>query len=487
VDVQVLEDYDLIVIGTGSGLELAQAFLEENQEAKVAIIDKDEPGGICLTRGCIPSKLLIYPADLVRIIQSAGDFGIEAEVKKVDSASVLRRMRTLTDKEIEAIGSSLRRSERISYYQEPAEFVEPYTLRVGNDTIKSKIIFLSLGSRPAIPGIQGLEEVGYLTSDTILNLKELPKSLGIVGGGYIAAEFGHFLSAMGCEVTIIGRNPQFIPEEEPEVSALAKREMSKNATILTSHEVRSVELTSEGKKRLTAVNAENQKETIVVVDEILVATGRRSNADILHPEKSGIQVDKKGFIVVNEFLETTKPNIWAMGDANGKFMFKHVANYESQIVFFNAILKRKVKVDYHAVPHAVFTDPEIASVGMGEKEAVEKYGRDDVLVGFQRYFETARGEAMNLKDEFVKIIVEKKTRRILGAHIIGPQASTLIQEVINVMYTEKQNSEVILEAMHIHPALPEVVQRAFSSLMTVEVYNNHFLKEHLDFFRIDKV
>jgi dihydrolipoamide dehydrogenase len=286
-----------------------------------------------------------------------------------------------------------------------------------------------------------------------------------VGGGYIAAEYGHFFSAMGSKVTIIGRNPQFLKQEEPEVSALAKRELEKHMTILTNHEVREAEKTSMGKKRLVAVNRENGEKAVITADEILIATGRGPNTDVLHPERGGLETDKRGWITVNEYMETSQPNIWAFGDANGRQLFKHAANYESIIVYYNAILKKKAKVDYHAIPHAVFTYPEIASVGLREKEAIEKYGKDKVLIGIYRYEDTAKGEAMGVKDYFVKVIVERGTMKILGAHIIGPYASVLIQEIINLMYTPEQSAEPIINGMHIHPALNEVVERAFRSLM----------------------
>ena len=175
-------------------------------------------------------------------------------------------------------------------------------------------------------------------------------------------------------------------------------------------------------------------------------------------------------------MQTTQPNIYALGDADGNYLFKHVANYEAKIVYYNAILKMKTKTDYHAVPHAVVTKPEIASVALKEKEAIEKYGKDNILIGFYKYEDTAKGEAMAVTD-YVKVIIQKETEKILGAHIIGPQASVLIQEIINLMYTKDQRSEPLTEAMHIHPALPEVVARAFSSLKTPEQYY-HFLEEH---------
>ena len=477
--VVVLKKYDLIVIGTGSGMELANAFLQGNHNSKIAVIDKDEPGGICLTKGCIPSKLLIYPADVVRIIQKAKEFGIHVEINKIDQEYVLERMRSLINKDINMIRNGLKQTENVDYYTTTAEFVSPYTLKVGHETITSKMFFLSIGSRPSIPNMEGLEETGYLTSDTILKLKHLPNSIAIIGGGYIAAEYGHFLSGMGCKVTIIGRNKQFIPEEEPEISSLVKRELQKRLTILTGHDVRKTQKTSDGKKKITATNTENKKEIEIVAEELFVAVGRKSNAALLHPEKAGIKTDEKGFIIVNDFLETTQPNIWAMGDANGKYMFKHVANYESQIVYYNAILKNKTSVDYHAVPHAVFTEPEIASVGLKQSEAIEKYGKDNVLIGFHKYADTAKGEAMALEDEFVKVLLERNTGKILGAHIIGPQASVLIQEIINLMYTSDQSSEPLNNAMHIHPSLSEVVSNAFRSLMTPEQYH-HVLHEHMN-------
>ncbi|HEY4699632.1 MAG TPA: FAD-dependent oxidoreductase, partial [Nitrososphaerales archaeon] len=218
-----MKEYDLIVIGSGSGMELGSDFIHKNPESKIAVIDKDEPGGICLTRGCIPSKLLIYPSDVVRLIQKAHVFGIQVEIKKIDSLAVMARMRSLIDNQVNIIRNGLSNSSNLDYYQSTAEFVAPYTIKVGDETMTSKMIFLSTGSRPFIPPITGLEEAGYLTSDTLLRIKQLPKSIAIIGAGYIAAEYGHFFSAMGLEVIIIGRNQHFIPQEEPEISALAKR------------------------------------------------------------------------------------------------------------------------------------------------------------------------------------------------------------------------------------------------------------------------
>ncbi len=470
-----MKEYDLIVIGTGSAMNIVDPMMQQNPNIRIAVIDKDEPGGICLTRGCIPSKILLYPAELVRTIEEAVELGIEADIRRINFEMIMERMRTIIYEDIDQIRERLSSSKNIDYYHDTAEFVSPYAMKVNDTEITSRMIFLCNGSKIITPPIKGLDKVSYHTSDTVLKLKRLPESMAIVGGGYIAAEYGHFFASMGSKVTIIGRNPQFLPEEEPEVSALAKKELARHMSILTNHEVKEVRESS-GLKELVAFDRKTGKNTIIKAKEVMIATGRGPTTDILHPERAGIRVTQDGWIAVNEYLETSQPNIWALGDANGKYPFKHVANYESAVVYYNAMLRGKVKVDYHAVPHAVFTYPEVASVGLKEKEAVEKYGSDKVLVGFYKYEDTAKGEAMNAKDYFVKVIVEADTERILGAHIVGPEASVLIHEIIPLMYTPEGSFRPIRDSMHIHPALSEVVDRAFQSLMPPEQY--HHMMEH---------
>ena len=473
-----MKEYDLIAIGTGSAMRVVNAMIEMSSDAKIAVIDKDEPGGICLTKGCIPSKLLIHPADLVRTVETTAKFGIEVELKRIDFNKIMERMRKNISKEIDALRSGLQEDQNIDYYHDTAKFVAPYTLKVGSDALKSPIILLTTGSKPTIPAIKGLAELNYHTSDSLLKMTKLPESIVILGGGYIAAEYGHFFSAMGSQVTIIGRNPQFLPDEEPEISALAKRELSKHMSLLTNHEVVEVQDAGNGKKKIIAENRANGRKVERFTAEILLATGRGPNTEILRPEKGNVNTDNSGWIVVDEYLETSQPNIWAFGDANGKHPFKHKANYEAFIVYNNAILGEKVKADYHAIPHAVFTHPEIASVGLKERESIEIYGEKNVLIGFKRFQDTAKGEAMAVEDYFVKVVVDQRSNRILGAHIIGPHASILIQEIITLMYTPSQSAHPIMYGMHIHPALSEVVERAFDSLMSPSQYRE-VLEDHL--------
>jgi dihydrolipoamide dehydrogenase len=418
---------------------------------------------------------MLYPAELVRTIERGEQFGIDVNIREINFEKVMVRMRSIIQEDIDSIRKGLLSTSQIKYYNSQAEFVAPYVLKVGGDLITSKMILLCIGSRPTIPGIRGLDKVEYLTSDSVIKMNMLPRSINIIGGGYIAAEYGHFFSSMGSRVTIIGRNPQFLPEEEPEISSLAKRELNKHMNIVTNHEVTYVEEASDGSKKIIAVNKSDGGEVEFISDQILIATGRNSNADVINAQNGGILTDNDGWIIVDDYMETSQPNIWAFGDAIGKYQFKHVANYESKIVYYNAVLKKKSKVDYRAVPHAVFTYPEIAAVGLREKEAVEKFG-DNVLIGIHRYQDTAKGEAMALNDYFVKVIVDRVSMKILGAHLIGPYASILIQEIINLMYTQEETIWPIMKGMHIHPSLSEVVDKAFRSLMTPDQY--HHLIEH---------
>jgi mycothione reductase len=465
-----MKEYDVIAIGTGSAVSVVEGMIRDRPGLKAAVIDKDEPGGICLTRGCIPSKILLYPAEVIRTIERASEFGITAPLRSVDFDRVMGRMRSLIGKDIEAIRQGLTHSPELDYYPATAEFVAPYTLQVGSETMRASKIILGLGSEVTVPAIEGLEETGYLTSDTVLRAEKLPASLAVIGGGFIAAEYGHFFASMGSQVTILGRNPQFLPDEDPEVARVAHEALARQLTLLTNHEVVEVRRSFRSKKQVTAVNRATQQRNTISVDEILVATGRGPTTGRLHPEKAGIAVDPQGWIVVNEYLETSQPGIYALGDATGRYLFKHKANYDAKIVYRNLVQGRPEKADYHAVPHAVFTDPEVAGVGWTEPEARRSIPPDRLLIGRYRYGDTAKGEAMGLTSRpyFVKALVDREGQRIIGAHIVGPHASVLLQEVVNLMYADGQSAQPITEGMHIHPALSEVVERAFLALRPAE-------------------
>jgi dihydrolipoamide dehydrogenase len=454
-----MEKYDVLVIGSGSGMNVVANAVASG--FKTALVEFGPMGGTCINRGCVPSKILIYPADLIVAFEEGRPLGVDSTINQVRFKEIMDRMRRLISQDVQHQAQGVEASQGVTWYKEAGEFISDYTMKVGNQTIKAEKIFIVSGARPGIPPVKGIEKVRYLTSDTVLQLQEAPKSLIIIGGGYIAAEYGHFFSAIGTKVTIIQRSPRLVPEEEPEISYLLKEEMGKRMEIFTEYEATEAKETN-GTKSVFAKNLKDGQVKQFSAEALLIAAGRVSNSDILRPEKTGVELDKNGFIKANEYLETRKRNIWAFGDAIGKQMFKHVANYEAEIAWHNAIHDHKAKMDYSAAPHAVFSHPQIASVGLKEQEA--KQLGHKILVGRAEYKDTAQGLALGEPKGFVKVIVEHDTGKILGGHIIGPHASIIIQEIINAMVSEDKTFLPIIRAMHIHPAMPEVVQRAFANL-----------------------
>jgi len=453
-----MKKYDVIVIGSGSGGEIVDAALSHG--FKVAWVDKGPLGGTCLNVGCIPSKMLIYPADRIVEIQEAGKLGITAEIKKIDFNAIMKRMRQPIIESHEQMKKGLINTENFDYYEGVGHFISDYTIEVNGERIKGKKIFIGTGARPLIPPLKGIENIDYLTNETVLDLKKRPESIVIIGGGYIAVEFAHFFSAMGTKVTVLQRGSRLAQNSEPEVSELLKKQMEKRMTIHLDTEGFEVNKKQDS-VTVSARNKSTGREITVMSEKIMIATGRKSNADRLKVENTGVKTDKRGYIIANEYLETTKKNIWAFGDAIGKFMFKHVANEEAVIAWRNAVHDHdKMKMDYSAVPYAVFSYPQIATVGLTEKEAKEKY---DILIGKANYSDVAKGEAMVEEDSFAKAIVEKKSGKILGFHIIGPYAPILIQEVIDIM-SIGGNVSHLAHGMHIHPALSEVVLRTLGNL-----------------------
>ncbi|MGV9169486.1 MAG: dihydrolipoyl dehydrogenase [Promethearchaeia archaeon] len=472
-----MKRYDLLVVGSGAGANVAAPAYQ--QGLSVAIVDNGRFGGTCLNRGCIPTKILVYVADIIRRIEKSEDINLMARVDEVNFQDLMDRMHEETWGDSEQIERSVAQTKNYDFYNETGEFIDEYTMQVGSERIRAEYIALASGARPLIPSIDGIDDVDYHTSKTILEIMEKPDSLTIVGGGYVAAEFGHFFSAVGTDVTILGRNPYLVPDEDHDVSDLLKSELSKRMQVYTNHEVVRVE-ESRNVKKAIAKNRETEEERAFEAEEILIATGRRSNSDLLKPENTGVDTDERGWIIVDEYFRTSKERIWAFGDAIGKHMFRHVANDESQMVWHNMVKsindpdvsdEELVPADYHAVPKAVFSDPQIATVGMTLREAKES--DHELLVGKAPYTDTAKGMAMGNPEGFVRIIADQESGRLLGASIIGPHAPVLIQEIANLMYTQNESFVPLLRAIHIHPALSEVVQRAAGSLAPPAGHEHH--------------
>jgi mycothione reductase len=457
----MMKQYDVIVIGSGAGAIIVDEALMKG--LKVALVDKGPIGGTCLNLGCVPSKMLIYPADRIVEIQEARKLGITAEVKNIDFASIMERMRKSRAESQAYIRKSVTEEpDKPGFYEREGHFVEDYTLEIDGEKIRGKKVFIVSGSRPVIPPIKGLDGIDFLTNENALELNRRPDSLLIIGGGYVAVEFAHFFAAVGTKVTIVEMLSRIAQSEEPEISQLLEKEMKKRMDIYTNTQVEEIRKEAKGAIAV-ATDKDSGKRLEFTAERVMVAVGRRSNADLLKVENTGVEMDKRGYIKVDEYLETTKKDIFAVGDANGQQMFTHVANREATVAWHNSTHKNRIKMDYSAAPHAVYAHPQIASVGLGEENAKKDY---HILVGRAKYFDTAKGEAMMEEEGFGKAIVDAHSGRILGFHIIGPNAPELIQEVINAM-ANGEGVHSINEGMHIHPAMPELIIKTFDNLEPV--------------------
>lgn len=453
-----MSNYDVVVIGSGCGTLISDEAASKG--LKTALIDKGPLiGGTCLNLGCIPSKTLIFVADRILEIEESKKLGIDAEIKNIDFRAVMERMRKSRQESQVYIREGIKEQKNLDFYEGECQFVSDYTLDVNGNKLKGENIFIASGSRPFIPPIKGLENIDYLTNESALELKDRPDSLIIIGGGYIAVEYGHFFAAMGTRVTIIEMADRLVLSEEPEISGLLKSELSKRMAVYTNAQAEEVRKNRNGIS-VVIVDKKSGEESELTAQKIMMAVGRRSNADLLKVEATGVELDNRDFIKVNEYMETSKKNIYAVGDANGQQMFTHMANREAAIVAQNVFYGTRLKVDYTAVPHAVYSHPQIAVVGLKEEEAKKNH---EIIVGRTKYFDIGKGEAMMEKEGYAKAIVEKGTDRILGCHIIGPSAPELIQEIVNAM-TSGGHIEEINQGIHIHPALSELVPTTLNSL-----------------------
>jgi mycothione reductase len=451
--------YDVIVIGAGD-VGLAIAFKAAAERLKVALIDKGHVGGTCVNNGCVPSKTLIYTADRIMETRENKKLGIRSDIVDVDFNAVMARMRSAVTTGRNSIKKAIEESENIDFINGEGHFIDEHTLEAGGKNIRGKKIFVASGSRPSIPPIKGLDKIHYLTNESVLELEKRPESMIFVGGGYVGLEYAHFFSALDTRVTVVDRNLMLLHFEEPEISALLKKELEKRMEILLGVEITEVRYADSGYAMLVK-DAGTREVREIFADAMMVSAGRKSNADHLRVEKAGIETDSANFIKVDEYLQTNKKHIWALGDAIGRAMFTHAGDKEAELAWHNARHRKKIKMDFGSVPNAVYTYPQIASVGLTEEQARRDYNK--IIVGKAKYSDTVMGEAMVESKGFAKAIAEKGTGRILGFHIIGPHAAILIQEVVNAVIN-KSDVESISGCMHIFPALSDLIPETLSNL-----------------------
>lgn len=441
--------YDLIIIGSGS----ANAIPEHLSDWKIAIVERGTFGGTCLNVGCIPSKMFVLPADQALDAGHSQRLGIDVRFHGADWRAIRDRVFGRIDPISEG-GRQYRAngSDNITLIEGTARFVAPKLIDVEGQRITADQILIGAGSRPVVPPIPGLVETGFHTSDSIMRLDDLPARLGIIGGGYIAVEMGHVFASFGTKVSMFNRSHVLLRAQDAEIAERFTEVFSQRVDVHLEH------LPSKIERRGEAIAIHCAGE-VIEVDELLVATGREPNSDLLDVEQGGLTCHHHGTIVVDEHMRTVVEGVWAIGDIANEYQLKHVANHEAAVAFWNIAHPDQLRrVDYRAVPSAVFSNPQVASVGLTEQQA--RAEQREFVVGRRDYGGTAFGWALADETSFAKVLVDSETGLIIGGHIIGPQAASLIQPLIQAMQFGQTAAQLAHEPYWIHPALTEVVENA---------------------------
>lgn len=448
--------FDLAIIGSGSGNSLIGP---EFADWKIAIIEESTFGGTCLNVGCIPTKMYVYPADLAESVKNSGHLGVDGTVERVRWTDIRDRVFGRIDP-ISAGGRDYRAhgEPNTTLYEAHAEFVGPTELLLSTgETITADRIVVATGSRPTVPDVVTASGVPFHTSDTIMRIDELPERIAILGGGYIAAEFAHVFSAFGVDTTVLARSAPLLRHLDGEIAERFTEIARQRWDVRTGAQVESLE-SVDGGVRISLADG-----SVVEADLLLVATGRAPNADRLNLAAAGIEIHPDGRVSVDACGRTTAPQVWSLGDVSSAHQLKHVANHEARVVAHNlAHPDDLVEFDHRFVPAAVFTHPQVASVGLTEEQAVES-GRPFVTA-VQEYGGTAYGWAMDDTSSLCKLLADPSSGQLIGAHIIGEQAATLIQPLIQAMSFGLGAQHMSRGQYWIHPALTEVVENALLKL-----------------------
>lgn len=450
-------EFDVIIIGAGSGNSL---LTPEWDNLRVAIIEKDLFGGTCMNRGCIPTKMFVYTADVAQHIAKAAKYGIDATIDNVRWPDIVDRVFNRIDP-IHGAGKAYRESqENVRVFTGEATFVSPKVIEVNGQRLTAEQIVVAAGARPTMPHIDGLDNVHFHTSDTIMRVPTLPEHLIIIGGGYIATEMAHIFGSLGSRVTIIIRHDLLLAREDESVSERFTEIYSRRFDVRNHTHIERVQ--QHGSEITLSVKTGGHMHDITG-DALLVAVGRVPNGDTLNLSAAGIEVDDDAYIITDEYLRTNVPGIWALGDVTNPNQLKHAANAECRAVAHNVIHPDEPRTaGLWPLPHAVFADPQVASVG--ETEQALRTGEVPYICAVQRYADVATGWAMEDTDHFCKVIADPYTRQLLGAHIIGPHSSILIQQLIQGMRFGQTVDQMARDQIYIHPALSELVENALLQL-----------------------
>ena len=450
--VSVSTHFDLAIIGTGSGNSIADGRFEDR---RVAMIEDGIFGGTCINVGCIPTKMFVFPADLARGALAGPRLGVRTSFEGAHWQEIRDRIFGRVD-EVSVSGREWRlQNPHVTLFEGHARFVDAHTLDTGTgETITADQIVVAAGSRPTVPEVEGLDDVGFHTSDTVMRIDELPERMLILGGGYVAAEFAHIFGAFGTHVTIVNRSSTMLRSQDTEISERFTEIAQDQWDVRLNTEVTKIERNDAG------VRAHLSDGSTVDADLVLVAVGRSPNTDGLDLERTGVLVDDGGVIVVDDNQRTNVDGIWALGDIANHWQLKHVSNHEARVIQHNLLHlddpSSWLRARRNVVPSAVFSSPQVASVGINEQDAIAQ-GIDHV-VARQAYGDVAYGWAMEDTTGFAKVLVDPSTGRILGAHLLGAQASNLVQPIVQAMAFGQTARQVAEDQYWIHPALMEVVE-----------------------------
>lgn len=439
-----------IVIGAGmAGLPMA---LRAARHGETVLVEPGKLGGTCLNRGCIPTKTMIHSAKVAHLARRAADFGVETGPVRVDLAAVVARK----DRVVSAVRSgserAVDRAEALRLVRAKARFLDGHTIELDGTRIQADRIVINTGARPHVPPIPGLDQVPWLDSTSAVDLTHLPTHLVVVGGGYVGCELAQMYRRFGSAVTVLQRSDQLVPGEDPDVSQVIEEVFTTEGIDVRTSATPDSVASRPGGGITVAVGDERLE-----ASHLLIATGRTPNTGHLEPDAADITTDKKGFITVDGTYATTTEGVYAIGDVVGPPMFTHTARDDAALLYRHLYKQEDITAQTRLVPHAVFTDPEVASFGVSEAEARRTHG-DQIGIGIERFRGVAKARAMDETAGFVKIITSPD-RHIIAATIVGPEAGNLIHELV-VAATGGLTIDQVSQAIHIHPTLAEGVNAA---------------------------
>ena len=441
------KQFDTVVIGGGPGGYVAAIRLAQLGK-KTALIEKDKIGGTCLNRGCIPTKALLQSAEVYRTVKEAATYGVTAGEAAFDYAKIASRKTSVVEKLRRGVGA-LEKKNGVEVINGTASFKDTHTLTVGADEIEAKNFIIATGSAPARVPILGIDGPNVVDSDAVLSWTQCPKSVAIIGGGVIGIEFATLFAALGVKVSVIEMLPEILPPIDAEIAAMMRKELTKRGVdIYVGAKVEKIEPG-------VTVNFTQGEAKSVTAEYCIVAIGRRPVTDGLNLEATGVEMNR-GFVVVDEYLKTNVPGIYAIGDVTGKIQLAHVASSQGLVAAAN-IAGNSKKMRYDIVPSCVYTEPEIASIGLTEAQVKEK----GLSYKVGRFATAANGRSMIMGESAgtAKVIVEEKTGELLGCHIMAPRATDMIGEIATAMRAEGTIDE-LSDTIHAHPTVSEMIMEA---------------------------